>query len=96
MTTAGSDLSELPTQLQRLRLSNCSRITQIAERHADSAGWPGKQAEHYLGSLLRYGLGDRELEAMTTFWARCQQLGLIERLRPLVLYEGSSGEGVRG
>ena len=88
VTTAGSDLGGLPARLRQRRLANCSRIAEIAERHAPSAGWPTELAKHYLGRLLSYGLGDRELEAMTTFWARCQERGLIERVKPLALYEG--------
>jgi chorismate dehydratase len=89
MTTAGSNLGELPARLRSLRLANRSRVAEIAERHAPSAGWPHELATRYLGELLRYDLGDRELEAIGEFWARCRVLGLIEHLRPLELYGGS-------
>jgi chorismate dehydratase len=86
MTRSATDLGELPGILARRRDANRHRIAQIAGRHAEPAGWPVDLAEHYLGSLLRYELGQRELKAVTTFWNRCHELGIIKDLRPLVLY----------
>jgi chorismate dehydratase len=91
MTTANSELGELPARLRRLRQINCSRIPEIVERHAPPSGWPVPLAEHYLGNLIRYGLGERELKAITEFWKRCHDLDLIERLRPLELYTRPGG-----
>lgn len=86
MTRPSSDLGDLPRLLARMRALNLSRISEVASRHAAAAGWPLELAEHYLGRLLRYGLGQRELKAITAFWERCRKLGLIEQIRPLSLY----------
>ncbi len=86
MTRPDSDLGDLPSILARRRAENLHRISEVATRHAQAAGWPQELAEHYLGQLLRYDLGQRELKAITTFWERCRRLGLIQSIRPLSLY----------
>jgi chorismate dehydratase len=91
MARSTTDLGNLPGILARQRDANRHRIPEIAGKHAEPAGWPVDLAEHYLGSLLRYELGQRELKAVTTFWNRCHELGIIKDLRPLVLY----GDGRR-
>ncbi len=87
MARPSSDLGDLPRLLTRRRALNLSRIPEVAARHAPAAGWPTPLAEHYLGRLLRYDLGQRELKAITTFWERCRRLGLIGEIRPLALYD---------
>ena len=86
MARQSFDLGDLPRLLARRRALNLSRIPDLAARHAPAAGWPLPLAEHYLGHILRYDLGQRELKAITTFWERCRRLGLIEEIRPLELY----------
>ena len=86
-----SDLGDLPEVLARSRAANLRRIREVARRHGPAAGWPRELAETYLGRLIRYRLGQRELKAITTFWRRCYELGLIDNLRPLSLY-GSTTE----
>jgi len=51
------------------------------------SGWPEGLAAAYLGKILRYDIGSRELEAIELFWKRCRALRLIERLRPMKLYK---------
>jgi chorismate dehydratase len=91
MALTASELDGLPTLLARRRDLNRQRIPEIAAKHAGPAGWPPNLAEHYLGTLLRYELGQRELKAVSTFWQRCHELGIIDELRPLVLYNDGSG-----
>jgi chorismate dehydratase len=88
MTPLGTDLGELPRLLRRRRDLNRGRIREIVLSCAAEHGWTADLAELYLGSLLRYELGQRELKGMTVFWERCHELGLIEKVRPLVLYDG--------
>ena len=88
MTRRNSDLGHLPSLLRKRRVSNQNRIHEIVHRHAGDRGWTAELAEHYLGTLLRFDLGQRELKAMSVFWERCHKLGLIERVRPLELYDG--------
>jgi chorismate dehydratase len=91
MAPVGVDLTELPELLRRRRQLNSTRIREIVAAAASSRGWSDELAEHYLGTLLRYRIGQRELEAVTLFWDRCHELGLIDRIRPLVLYQGDTG-----
>jgi predicted solute-binding protein len=81
-----SDLGGLPELLRRCRDRNRHRVRELAAAHAGAAGWPVALAEHYLGTLLRYDIGQRELKAITTFWSKCHEAGLLGELRPLRLY----------
>jgi predicted solute-binding protein len=76
--------------LRRRRDHNSSRRSEIVNRHAADRGWTEDDAELYLGSLLSYDLGQRELKAMTVFWQKCFELGLIDTIRPLKLYQPPS------
>lgn len=86
MSIAGHDLGGLPQRLRARRDANLRRIDEIVDSHASAAGWPPELARHYLGTLLRYDLGQRELKAVCTFWERCRDAGLIDEQRPLALY----------
>lgn len=85
MSVAGAELGDLPTLLRRQREANATRVGELARQRAAAHGWPAELAEHYLGSLLRYHIGDAELAAIERFWRECHALGLVETLRPLVL-----------
>lgn len=87
MTRSGSDLGDLPRQLERLRLANRSRLSEIAQRHARTNGWTAEMATEYLGRNLRYELGRAEIAGIEEFWRRCRELGIIEELRPMRLYD---------
>ena len=82
---AGDDLGELPAKLRECRKRNSLRIPEIVSAHAD--GWPPDLAARYLGEILHYELGDRELEAIELFWSHCHALGIIDHLRPMKLYD---------
>lgn len=86
---ADQDLGDLPDILSRYRDLNRSRVVEIAATHARTSGWPEGLAAAYLGRILRYDIGSRELEAIELFWKRCHELGLIKRLRPMKLYDNS-------
>lgn len=86
MARADAELADIPDLLAGTRRRNSTRIADIVRRHHAAAGWPEALAHRYLGELLRYEIGPRELEAMQLFWARCHALGLIPRLRPLRLH----------
>ena len=89
MARADSDLGALPSILSRCRDLNRYRSSEIAASHAVPSGWPEDLARRYLGEILRYEIGSRELEAIELFWQRCHALGLIERVRPMRLYDNS-------
>jgi len=90
MARADHDLGNLPDVLRRYRDRNRNRVAAIAATHAKASGWPEGLAAAYLGKILRYDIGSRELEAIELFWLRCHEIGLIERLRPIKLYKGLS------
>jgi chorismate dehydratase len=89
MARVGDDLGSVPEILARRRELNRSRIGEIAAAHASSSGWPEDLAAEYLREILRYELGPRELHSIELFWSRCHDLGLIDGLRPMKLYENS-------
>lgn len=88
MARTGQELGDLPDILGRYRDLNSNRVTEIATAHAKASGWPEGLAAAYLGNILHYEIGSRELDAIELFWKRCHALGLIERLRPMKLYKG--------
>ena len=89
MVRAGHDLGGLPETLARRREINRHHINDIVAAHGASSGWPEDLAARYLGEILRYELGARELESVGIFWSRCYELGLFNRLRPMRLYDNS-------
>jgi chorismate dehydratase len=92
MARADHDLGTLPDILSRYRELNRNRVAEIAGTHAEASGWPEEIAAEYLGEILRYDIGSRELEAIELFWSKCHDLGLIDGLRPMKLYDGTAGE----
>lgn len=86
MTRPGTDLGPLPATLQETLASNLDRIPEIAGRCGPASGWPPNLAEEYLGGILQYRIGDRELQAIQLFWNHCRHLDLTPSDRPLALY----------
>jgi len=83
MALPSAELGDVPRRLADQRRANADRIDAIVADRADAAGWPRDLARRYLGSLLRYRVGPRELEAMQRFWRRSWELGLLPNNRPL-------------
>lgn len=69
--------------LDRQRRHNALRIPQIVHRAAIARGWPRLDAEIYLGELLRYELGEAELEAAGHFFSLADRFGMLPQLRPI-------------
>jgi chorismate dehydratase len=88
MARVGHDLGNTPEILARRRELNRPRIREIVAAHATASGWPTNLAAEYLGKILHYELGPRELRSIELFWSRCHDLGLISEVRPLNLYDG--------
>lgn len=63
----------LDRQLRR----NRARMDWIVANRAGEHGWPRELASRYLGSLLRYGVGEREREAVARFMDEAVRLGLV-------------------
>lgn len=87
MARRDASLGALPQLLGQAQRANAFRIDEIVMRHAAALGWPADLAAHYLGDLLRYAVGPRELEAIELFWRRAEALGLIPQLRPMQCIE---------
>jgi predicted solute-binding protein len=68
--------------LDRQRRRNTMRLDWIIDRRAPEARWPREQASKYLGSLLRYAVGDREREAVALFLSQSAALGLVSPRTP--------------
>ncbi len=64
--------------LDRNRRRNAMRPDQIVNRSAGAHRWPVGLAREYVGSLLRYDLGDREAEAIGVFVDACVSSGVLE------------------
>ena len=86
---AGRDLGALPELLDAQRKRNAERTDAIADRHAQSHGWDRDDARQYLGKVLSYAVGPREIEAIERFAKLCAKHGLIDRDKPLHLYDPS-------
>ena len=89
MARADADLGDLPSVLDRRREANRRRIPEIVATWAEPLGWRSDLARRYLEDILLFELGPRELQSIELFWTKCHALGLIDRLRPMRLYEGA-------
>jgi len=97
MARRDEPLGAAPALLERAQRENASRIDAIVEAWAPRRGWPSELARRYLGELLKYRVGRRELMAMERFFERAAALGLIDAARPLALYdEDAVGAAVDG
>lgn len=84
-----ADLGDLPERLRDLRDRNLTRIDAIVDTHAHAHGWPVTLAREYLGRILRYAVGPRELAAVERFAELAAELGVIDNARPLRLWTTS-------
>lgn len=64
--------------LDRSRRHNAMRMDWLVAGRAGERGWPVSDASDYLGRKLRYGVGEREAEAVARFVEECAALGLCE------------------
>jgi chorismate dehydratase len=91
LARAETPLGDLPDRLARLREHNAARVQDIVDRHAAAHGWPPLLAREYLGRVLRYEVGQRELEAIRRFARLSAELGVIAEAQPVRLYERGGG-----
>ncbi|MEC9373357.1 MAG: menaquinone biosynthesis protein [Planctomycetota bacterium] len=69
--------------LDRQRRHNVTRLDWIVTNRAPALGWPLDLARSYIGSMLRYELGDRERDAVARFFELAEKHGVIEERRPI-------------
>lgn len=86
MASRDKPLGDLPALLASQRENNLLRLPEIVERYAAAHGWPAPLAADYLGQILRYRIGPRELAAVSTFARLAAALDLIpkERVEPVL------------
>ena len=65
--------------LDRQRRHNAMRLDWIVSRRASEHGWPLERARRYVGSMLRFGVGAREIEAARAFLDAAAEAGLAPR-----------------
>ena len=61
--------------LERARLHNATRMDWIVARHAGERGWARDLAAQYVGSLLKYDVGEPEREAVEKFVSWAAEMG---------------------
>lgn len=86
MARLGDDLKDLPWLLDRQRGCNTVGIDAIAGMYASSYGWERDAAKRYLGQVLRYQAGPKQIESIERFAQEAAQLGVISQARPLRMY----------
>ena len=86
MCRAGAAVDPLPAQLDACRRRNAARIDELVAHYAPRHGWPSDLARHYLGDLLKFDIGPRQLQAITRFGDEAAAAGVIPAPRPLVLH----------
>jgi chorismate dehydratase len=65
--------------LERTRLHNATRMDWVVAEHAAERGWPRELAAEYVGTLLKYDVGEPEREAVEKFVAWAGEMGLCGR-----------------
>lgn len=65
--------------LDRQRRRNEARLGWLARARAGDHRWPAEEARRYLGSLLRFGVGPRERQAVDVFLSKAADGGLLPR-----------------
>ncbi|HMN95623.1 MAG TPA: menaquinone biosynthesis protein [Phycisphaerales bacterium] len=80
-------IGDIAAILDRQRRHNRERLRGIVDRRAESRGWPRDLALRYLGSCLRYDLDEPARAGLDRFFECCAAHGLIERSRPVELFE---------
>jgi len=83
MARTGAELGTTPARLAMQREANLAQLDDLVAHYAPRHGWPIGLATQYLGQILHYRVGERELEAMRLFAEKAAALRLIERAQPL-------------
>jgi chorismate dehydratase len=95
MAKQGTELGALPQALSAQLERNLPQSVVLAEQLAQRHGWPVDLAAYYLGEVLRYRIGPRELQAIERFGTLAHRHGLIDTRRALALEQGAPGSSAR-
>ena len=83
MARRDATLGDVPQRLATQRAANAQRIEAIVDKYAQRHGWPRELAQEYHAKVLRYEIGQRELQAIERFGELAARHGLIQSARPL-------------
>lgn len=83
----GLDLGDLPSRLERAKREGLKHVEQLVEQFARPIGWPSQLALQYMTEHLQYDVGQRELGAIGLFHELAARHGLIDKPKPLCVYE---------
>jgi chorismate dehydratase len=86
MARVGSDLGDLPAQLEQAKRNGLRHVEEIIREHAVPRGWPADVARNYLTHHLKFDVGEVELRAIRLFHELAARHGIINSARPLRLY----------
>ena len=83
----GVDLLDLPQQLNACRQQGLLHLDEIIAEHATSLGWPTDLAKQYLGSYLKFEIGELQIKAIARFHELAAKWKVIEGVpRVLKMY----------
>ena len=88
MAKQDTEMGTLPQSLSAQLERNLPQSVVLAEQLAERHGWPVDLAAYYLGEVLRYRIGPRELEAIDRFGALAYKHGLVDSYRALTIEDG--------
>lgn len=95
---AGPTASLTPGLVRELLLAKADgivRISEISSEQSERLGLPYEVCEEYLSKIMRYDLGEREVESLEVFGRKAYEHGLID-VAPevrIVEHSASSSEG---
>jgi chorismate dehydratase len=84
MARTDAVLGDVAERLAAARVANLENLDALIDHYAAKHGWPVDLARQYLGERLRFGVGEREVEAMRRFGELAAEHGVIDEARPLV------------
>lgn len=84
MARDDATLGDLPQRLAAVRVANLENLGTLIDHYAPKHGWPSDLAHRYLGQCLKFGVGEREIQAMETFGQLAAEHGVIDKARPLL------------
>ena len=67
----------LTRRMDALRQRNLQRVPELARLHAARLGWPEDLAAEYMGRILCYETGPRQLEAVAAYGRELEALGAL-------------------
>lgn len=83
MARQGVDGARVARHLERARRAGLADVDRIVREHAVPRGWPEALARDYLTRIMRYEIGDTELDAIRRFHRLAVEEGAITSARTL-------------